>query len=571
MEPDLNQTGRPSDPGAAASQPPVGGWPLAPGDEITPASPASRARRLLLGGVALLLAIVMIVAAWPAGSGTPAPTRAADTSTVTILTGAPASIDPARHGDLGSAQFVSQLYETLTAVDSDLQIRPALAASWTVADGGTRVTFTLRPNLTFSDGSPLTARDVVHSWRRLFDPESPSPLASLIADVKGARDLLTGSSSDTSTLGVSAPDAATVVVDLERGGGDLPAIVSGAPFAVVPASVGSQEITPDPGTLVGSGAYTLERVDPTAWTLAANPDYWAGQPKIATVKMVTTLNGASPVDEFVAGNLDITQVGWIDAGWIAYDKDLGPSLRTDPSLSVTYYGFDATRAPFNDVRVRQAFAQAVDWRRLASLDEPGSSIAATSMVPKGIPGTPEGDFLPPYDPAAARALLADAGFPGGAGLAPVTFITNGGGYDGGIVAMLQENLGVRIDYATMDFGTFQGRLATDPPQIWSLSWVADFPGPNDFLGVLLGTGSTANEGGWSNADFDAAVATATSASAAAEATAAYRAALEIVKEQAPVVPVAYGTSYSLVRTGLAGASENGTGIIRFAGLAWGGN
>ncbi len=128
------------------------------------------------------------------------------------------------------------------------------------------------------------------------------------------------------------------------------------------------------------------------------------------------------------------------------------------------------------------------------------------MVPAGIPGTPAGDFLPPYDPAGARALLAQAGYPTGASLGPISFIANGGGYDGAIIAMLEENLGVDIEYATMEFGTYQERLATDPPDLWSLSWVADYPGPNDFLGVLLGTGSTANQGGWSSRPFDEAIA-----------------------------------------------------------------
>ncbi len=133
------------------------------------------------------------------------------------------------------------------------------------------------------------------------------------------------------------------------------------------------------------------------------------------------------------------------------------------------------------------------------------------MVPAGIPGTPTGDFIPPYDPAGARKLLADAGFADGAALGPVTFVSSGGGYDGGIISMLEENLGVQIDYSAMAFNTYQERLATDPPQIWSTNWIADYPGPNDFLGVLLGTGSTANQGGWSSQPFDDAIAEATSA------------------------------------------------------------
>jgi ABC-type oligopeptide transport system substrate-binding subunit len=189
-------------------------------------------------------------------------------------------------------------------------------------------------------------------------------------------------------------------------------------------------------------------------------------------------------------------------------------------------------------------------------------------VPDGIPGRPDGDYRPAYDPEGARALLAEAGYATGAALGPISFIANGGGYDGAIIAMLEQNLGVTIDYATMDFGSYQDRLATDPPDLWSLSWVADYPGSNDFLGVLLGTGSTANDGGWSNAAFDAAIADAGAAATPDEATAAYAKALGIVRDQAPVVPVSYGTSWTLVRDGLLGATQNGLGILRLAGLAW---
>ncbi len=536
--------------------------------DAVPVAAPSRPRRIAVAAVALVVAGAMVVGFWPDAPVGVAPVAAADADTVTILAGSPASLDPARHGDLGSASFISQIYETLTAVDPTLTVRPALAESWVVEDDGRQVTFTLRPDLEFSDGSPLTAGDVVRSWRRLFDPRFPSPLASLIAEVVGARALLAGQASDIGTLGIRAEGDRTVVVDLERGGGDLPAIVSGAPFAIVPPTASDGEISPMPGSFIGSGAYVLDRVDPDAFVLTANRRYWAGEPAIRTVRMLTTLGGRSPVDAFVAGDLDVTPIGFSDAGWIAYDRELGPSLRSEPSLSVTYYGFDTVHPPFDDVRVRRAFAMAVDWGRLAALDEPGSSVPATGMVPAGMPGAPEEDFMPAHDPAAARQLLSEAGYPGGQGLGPVSFIAGGAGYDGAIVTMLEENLGVTIDYATMDFDTYQERLATDPPQIWSLSWVADYPGPNDFLGVLLGTGSTSNQGAWSSAAFDAAIADATAAANPADATLAYARAMAIIREDVPVVPVAYGTSDFLVREGLLGASQTGTGILRLAGLAW---
>jgi len=536
--------------------------------DTLPVRPASPGRRLALGALALLVAAAMVGRLIPT-AGVPTPVQAAAPSTVTILSGEPTSIDPAYHGDSGSANFVSQLYETLTAVDPKLAIRPALAESWVVSDGGTHVTFTLRNGLQFSDGSLLKASDVVHSWRRLFHAGGFSPLASLIADVKGARDLLAGTTTDPATLGVSAPDDRTVVVEMDRGGGGLPAIVSGAPFAVVPPSTGSAEILASAAGNVGSGGYTWGGLDGDAVVLKANPHYWAGKPAIDTVRMLTTLGGSVPVDAFAAGTVDVTGVEQYNVPWVSFDKTLGPSLRSQPNLSVTYYGFNTRPGSlFADVKLRQAFAQAVDWRRLAKLDQIGSSVPATSIVPAGIPDAPAGDYLPPYNPAAARQMLADAGYPGGAGLPVVRFISEGGGYDLKILQMLRDNLGVKIDYAATNFGSYQEMLANDTPDIWTTSWIADYPGPNDFLGVLLETGSTANSGGWSSAPFDAAIQAATSAANRVDATAAYAKALAIVRDEAPVVPVSYGVSYSLVRDGLLGASETGTGIIRLAGLAW---
>lgn len=539
-----------------------------------PVRPPSTARRLALGLVALVVGAAFLgMQLLPSRGGTPdrAPkegvARAAGGDTVTVLGGEPASIDPARHGDAGSAAVVAQLFETLTAFDPGLTLRPALAESWRVEDEGRRVVFTLREGLAFSDGGPLRAEDVVRSWLRLVDPDRPSPLASLLSDVRGVDDVLAGTARDTSGVGIAADGERRVIVELERPAGDLPAIVSAPPFGIVPPGVGT-EVTADPDGWVGSGGYVLAGVDSDALVLRANPRYWAGEPAIATVRYVTDIAGASPVETFEDGGADVAAVADFDARWIAYDATLGPQLRSSPSLSVNYYGFDASRPPFDDVRVRQAFALAVDWRRLAALDEPGSTAPASGIVPAGIPGRPEGDFLPRHNPDEARLLLADAGYPGGRGFPATTLVTSGGGYDEAVVAEIEAALGIRLGFETMDFDEYTARLETDPPAMWALSWVADYPGPNDFLGVLLRTGSTANYGRWSDAEFDAAIADARSAADPEAATSAYARALELVRERAPVVPVSYGVDWSLTRDGLLGATENGLGNLRFAGLAW---
>jgi oligopeptide transport system substrate-binding protein len=211
---------------------------------------------------------------------------------------------------------------------------------------------------------------------------------------------------------------------------------------------------------------------------------------------------------------------------------------------------------------------AVDWDRIVELSGPATQVPANSMVPPGIPGRSDIDFSPRHDPAAAKALLADAGFPGGVGFPRVTLMTGGGLVDEAVRAQIREVLGVELAYETMDFGEYFDRLEVDPPPMWSLSWSADYPGRNDFLGLLLGTGQSNNYGRWSSSEFDAAIAEAGAAVDEAARRAAYDRAERIVQDQVPVIPAAYGTGWALARDGLLGAEENGLGILRLASLAW---
>lgn len=520
------------------------------------------------------LAALLVALALAAGAiGSPLGTVAANQrDQATLVFGAPSQLDPALEGDVDSARVTAQLFESLTAVDPGLSVRPALAASWNELDGDRRIVFRIRDGLTFSDGTPLRAEDVVRSWLRIIDPAHPSPLASLMTDVVGADAYLRGTSSDPASVGLRATGL-DVEVRLTRPAADFPAMVASPTFGIVPPGVGKRADALQPGAgFVASGAYVLSAVTTDELTLTANRHYWAGVPALRVIYLKTALGGSSAVDAFASDAVDYISIGDADAGWIRYDPTLGPSLRTVASLGVTYYGFDTRRAPFEDARVRHAFATAVDWKRIVALGSGGSEIPATSMVPPGIPGRSDRDFSPAHDPAGARADLAAAGYPGGNGFPEVTLVTGGSVYDQAIpraiAADLARELGISVQLESIDFGAYFDRLASDPPAFWSLSWVADYPGPNDFLGLLLGSGSTGNYGHWSSPEFDTAIALAGAAPDAAAARAGYDDAESIVQRDAPVIPVSYGAGYALSRGGLLGAAENGLGILRLAGLAW---
>ena len=518
--------------------------------------------------LALLVAASLLATGLPFAAGGIEGARAAGPSTARVFLGEPTTLDPAASSDSTSSGVIVQLFERLTALDGQLVARPALAERWELLDGGRRILFTLRQGLAFSDGTALTAADVVRSWLRLLDPERPGPFATLLLDVEGARAYVRGESTDPASVGLVA-NGQTLEVRFVRPAADFPSVAASASLAVVPPGVGR-----DPGALeagpafVASGGYRLVSRSSTELGLEANPRYWAGPPSIERIAGVTSLQGRSPVDAFTAGDLDWTPIASYDADWIAYARELGPSLRRSTALTVQYYGFDTRQPPFDDARVRQAFARAVDWRRIVALAQGADATPATGMVPVGIPGRSDEDFVSPFDPAAARALLAEAGFAGGAGFPAVTLVTAGTGYDAAVIAQLRDNLGLSIAFEAMDFDEYFPRLYDDPPAMWGLGWVADYPAPNDFLGVLLGSGEANNYGRWANPAFDAAVARALATSDPVAARAAFDEAERIVRDEAPVIPVTYGAEWALAREGLLGAAENGTGDLRLAGLAW---
>jgi ABC-type oligopeptide transport system substrate-binding subunit len=147
-------------------------------------------------------------------------------------------------------------------------------------------------------------------------------------------------------------------------------------------------------------------------------------------------------------------------------------------------------------------------------------------------------------------------------------VTGGSALDGAIIRQLHDNLGIDIGYQIEDWTSYNANLLSNPPAMWEMDWVADYPGANDFLGLLLGSGKTNNFGRWASTDFDSAIATALSTTDATAMQQAFDTAQSIVQDQAPVIPVDYGAGYSLAAKGLLGASPNGQGLIRYAGMAW---
>jgi ABC-type transport system substrate-binding protein len=510
--------------------------------------------------LAPLLAVATLLLAQPAGAP---PTQAAG-GPLRYFGGTAEALDPAYIADAGDVQLLLQLYAGLTRFDEHGQLYASLAEGWAVSDDGTRYTFRLRDGLTFSDGSPLTSADVRRSWLRLLDPTTHATAPDVLGVIRGASEWLAGTGS-ADEVGISTPDEQTVVVDLIHAASYFPAVLATPGTFVVPRNAVATQDWQQPGAFVGSGPYVAARQEATTLVLTANPNYLAGPPPISEIDWLGDLS-TDGVTAFADNQVDLVRIGSGDTPWLSYDADLGPYLHPAAPLSIEYFGFDTTRPPFDDVRVRRAFSLALDRPRLVELAAGASALAASSLVPPPLwTDGPPADV--PANPDEARRLLSEAGYPGGRGLGTIT--VDGSSVDvGPAVAIWRQELGADIQIESMSFGDYLQAVAERPAQIFTVNWVVDYPSPQALYGLLLLPDAASNYGHWNDPTFVQLLADAAGAPDAQAAEQAYRAVEARVDDQAPVIPWAYDLDHWLVRHGLRGLGNLTVGLLDLGRVSW---
>jgi oligopeptide transport system substrate-binding protein len=516
-------------------------------------------RRLTRVAAFVAVGLIVLFAGTPGG-----PTSAAG-QPLRYLGGPAGTLDPAYITSAADVQLLLQLYAGLTRLDEMGEAYPSLASGWEISPDGLTYTFTIRDGLTFSDGSSLVADDIRRSWLRLLDPAIGATAPDVLGVVEGALERASGEG-DEDAVGLDAPDDRTLVVTLRHPASHLLEIAATPTLFVVPPGADSTSSWQTPDRFVGSGPYVADGTDGGDLVLRANDRYVAGPPPIEEIRWLASL-GTSAAAAFDAGDVDLVTVpGW-DASWIAYDPGLGPRLHAAEPLTVSYFGFDTTRSPFDDARVRRAFALVLDRERLVPLAEGASAQPAGSIVPPAL--WPEG-FAPALeaDPAEARRLLDEAGYRDRADLG--TIVVNGSGLGvGPAIATWRDELGVDIEVETMSFGDYLALLDERPPQVFTITWIADYPSPHALYGLLLEPGAASNYGDWRDPEFAALLESA--ARASVDGTGPAWAEVEArVATEAPVIAWSYGTTWWLVADGLRGLGNLTIGLLDLGRVSWDG-
>jgi oligopeptide transport system substrate-binding protein len=493
-----------------------------------------------------------------------APPAAAGDRPLRYLAGPAGTLDPAFISSASDVQLHLQLYAGLTRISEDGSIYASLAESWTTSADGRTYTFRLRDDLAFSDGSPLTSDDVRRSWLRVLDPATGALAPDVLTVIEGAGAWRAGTGSE-DEVGIEAPDDATLVVRLAHAASHFPALAATPTAFVVPPAADASPSWQTVDGFVGSGPYIVDRLEGPDLVLAANPEYVAGLPPIDEVVWVADVESSIP-EAFNAGDLHLVNVSAGDASWMRYDGEFGPYLHESASLSVQYFGFDTTRPPFDDPRVRRAFALALDRSRLVELASGTAATAATSLVPPALwPDEPPPDEA--ADPDMARALLEEAGYATGNELGPIT--VNANGFDvGPAVAVWREELGAELVIESMEFTDYLSLLPERPPPIFTINWITDYPSPYALYGLLLLPDAASNYGRWQDDEFVDLMEAAAASTDLQGQTEAYLAVEERVDAEAPVVTWSWDASHWLVDGNLQGVGSLTVGLLDFGRVSW---
>ncbi len=418
----------------------------------------------------------------------------------------PPSLDWSLATDHVSFNVIANLMVGLTEFDKDLKPAPVIAKSWEFLDGGKKIVFHLRDDVEWSDGKKVRAQDFEYSWKRLLDPKTASQYAYILFDVANAQEYNEGKVKDASTVGVQAQDEQTLIVSLRHPASYFLALTT---FEVTFPQ--RQDVIEkfdtrwtEPGNIVTNGPFRM-----TSWRheneieLSANPTFFRGKPPLEKVTMYMVNEKTTAVTMFEQGNLDFMDESHSIPPLDKPRLSKMPGFKVVPQLRGEYYSFAVDRKPFDNPKLRKAFAMAIDREVLPKILQ-GGPTPATSWIPPGmLAHNPEIGLK--FNPVEARRLLKEAGYPDGKGLPPIIL-----GYNTdeekklvaeAVQSMWQKHLGVVVQIENQEWKVFLKKLQTDPFPVFRSGWGADYPDPDNFM-KLFTSNSGNNHGRWKNSRYD---------------------------------------------------------------------
>ena len=497
---------------------------------------------------------------------TAADTDAADTATgekqLAVQIGPdPETIDPALNSSVDAGNMILYTHECLLTVDKDNKIAPGQAETYEVSDDGLTWKFHLRDGLKWSDGTPLTAKDFVYSWKRVCDPLVAAPYAeTVLSMVKGYDEAIEG---NTDALGVSAPDDHTFVVELEKNCtffASLAAFATLSPVQEATIEANGDAWATSAETYIGNGSFYIAEWVPGSYILMKkNPNYWnADAIKLDSIKFALIEDSNASYTAYQNGTVQmIKDVPTEEIPSLTGNSD----FYVEPLIGTYYISLNDTIEPFTNPLVRKALSLAIDRDYVANTLMQGTYVPAPNFMGPGWVDTDGSDFMnnsnggKPYiditnfegNLEEAKSILSQAGYPNGEGFPKITYSTNDAGYHKVLAEYLQQawaELGINMEVEVVEWSSFTPMRRAGDYQMSRNGWVGDYSDPSNMLDLLVSTNGN-NDGKYNNPEYDAAIDEARSTIDPVKRSAALHKAEDIMMEDAACIPVAYYSDFWL--------------------------
>ena len=394
------------------------------------------------------------------------------------LSADPVTLDPALSTDVQSGEMVTMLFDNLVRFDEDARLQPGLATRWETDSTGAVYTFHLRRGVTFHDGRPVTAADVRASVIRALAPGAKGGRQWPLLPIRGARAFAAGEAP--ALGGVAVPDDSTIVFTLEEPLNIFPAFLAMPVAAVVP--------TPAPAGFaqnpVGSGPWKfVSWSHDDALVLARNEQYWGGAPKSDSIRVRIIPEALTQAAGFEAGQLSIVEIPFSETQ--RWEKSHGDRLLRRPAIRDVYISINTTKGPLRDPRVRRALNHAVDVETMLRTVMSGRGIRAAGSIPPGIVGHDSARAPYAHDPAEAKRLLAEAGYPNGFS---IRLWRSQRAELARIAQSVQQSLavvGIRAEIVERDATSARAAARNGEADLFLSDWYADYPDPENFTYPLF--------------------------------------------------------------------------------------
>lgn len=487
----------------------------------------------------------------------------------------PADLDPATASLPDEFFIIRALGEGLLRPDpTGGATLPAAAERWEASADGLTYTFHLRPGAQWSNGEAVTAPDFIASYRRLLTPATAAPKAALFFMVKNARAYATGALADFSAVGFAAPDPLTLVVTLERPMPQFPVYAASGPWIPVNPRIVERfgRAWTKPENHVGNGPFLL-----TEWlaqqriTVRKNLRYHeAAAVRLDGLQFTRSDDNDTEERAYRAGQLDVTMTV-PQSKLETYARERPAELHRHLLAETRYLAFNTTRPPLNDRRVRQALSLALHRAELVSLVLRGGQEPAYRLLPPAL--RVAGDTAtqltggPAEDAAAARRLLAEAGFPAGRNFPRLEVSTwVGSPIVEAIQAAWKKELGIDVGLVTRDAKVHLAALREGNYDIGFITAIPDVADAANLLGDFT-SDSPANYPHWTDATYDALCRRAlTAPSAAAQAARLHEAEQRLIAEL-PLAPLYFNTHNWLMQPAVHHWQEDALWVRNYLGLS----